>query len=148
MRLSPRAAVEDLVLLAAVGDDLDLAHNNIIARDGAVHVSGKGELEFADARGGQRELRAAHAARFDRHRLFRRIVVEGEPVFPLDLKADLAGLAGVVVNRDGERNLVALGERDRKIEVRQRSPETPSGSKSRCPALRKQWKPAWPCATW
>ena len=65
----------------------------------------------------ERELRGAHAARLRRDSFFRRIVVEGEPVFRLELQADLAGLAGVVVDRDGQRDLVALGERDRQIEI-------------------------------
>ena len=109
--------VEDQILLATVGDDLDLADDDVIARGRALHVGGEGELEFADARGGERELRSTHAARFSSDGFFRRVVIEREPVFPLELEADLAGLAGVVVNRDGERDLVALSERDGKIEI-------------------------------
>jgi hypothetical protein len=53
--------VEDQVLLATVGDDFDFADNDVIARNGAIHVGREGELEFADARSGERELRSSHA---------------------------------------------------------------------------------------
>ena len=101
-------------------------------------MSREGELEFADARGGDRKLRTAYAAHFSGDGFFRRIVVEGKPVFPLELETDLPGLTGVVVNRDRQGDLVALGERDRKIEIHGRNPGTPSGSRLRCPARRRQ----------
>ena len=44
-------------------------------------------------------------------------LVERVPVFGLELEADLAGFAGVVVDGDGDGDAVALGERDRQIEI-------------------------------
>ena len=77
------AAVEDEVLLAAVGDDFDLADDDVGAVCGAVHVGGERELEFADAFGVEGELRAADAAGFDGDSLVGRVVVEREPVVGL-----------------------------------------------------------------
>ena len=60
-----QAAVEDQVLLAAVGNDFDFAHHDVGAVGSALHARGKRQLEFADALGFERELRSAHAAGID-----------------------------------------------------------------------------------
>ncbi len=73
------AAVEDEILLAAVGDNLDLANNDVVAGFTAcntVHLGREGELELADAVGMDGELRTADAARFDSNGLFGAVVVQ------------------------------------------------------------------------
>ena len=57
-----QAAVEDQILLAAVGNDFDFAHHDVGAIGPAFHARRERELEFPDALGFERELRAANAA--------------------------------------------------------------------------------------
>ena len=57
-----QAAVEDLVLLAAIGDDFDFADHDVGAIRAARHARGERQLEFADALGFEGELRTADAA--------------------------------------------------------------------------------------
>jgi hypothetical protein len=111
-----QAAIEDEVLLASVGNDFDIADNDVVV---AVHVGGEGELEFSDAVGAEGELRAADAAGFDGDGFVGGVVGEGVPGVRvgLELKCDAAGFAGVVVDGDRDGDAVALGKGDGEIEV-------------------------------
>ena len=114
------AAVEDDVLLAAVGDDFNLADDNVFAGvgvQGVLHAGGKRELELADAVGVEGEARAADAAGFDGNSLLRAVVVQRVPIAGLEPEADFAGVAGVVIDGDGNRDAIALGQRDGQVQV-------------------------------
>ncbi len=118
MHGSFEAAIEDKVLLATVGDDLDFADDDISTIGATVHMCGEREFELADALGVEGELRAADAAGFDRYGLLVVVVVQTKTTSSgCSLRLDLAGFAGVVVDRDRDGDTVALGERDGQVEV-------------------------------
>ncbi len=70
LRRAFEASVEGHGLLAAVGHDLDIAHDDIGARRRSAHFRKERELELADALSLDGELRAADASRFHRDCLF------------------------------------------------------------------------------
>ena len=57
-----QAAVECQGLFAAVGDHFNLAHDNIRAFGGVVHLGLEGQFKLADTFGFNGELRRANAA--------------------------------------------------------------------------------------
>ena len=78
-----QAAVEDQVLLAAVGNDFDFADHDVGAVRAARHARGERQLEFADALGFEGELRAADAAGIHGDGLVGDVVHQREPVVRL-----------------------------------------------------------------
>ena len=63
LRSAFEPAVKDQAPLATVGNDLNLANDDVVERLGcSVHVGAEGELEFADAICVDGELRAADPA--------------------------------------------------------------------------------------
>ena len=112
-----QAAVEDQVLLAAVGHDFDFAHHDVGAIHAARHARGERQFEFPDALGFERELRAADASGFHGEGLGGNVVHQGEPVVGLQLQAHVAGGGRVVVGGDGNGDAIALREGDGQIEI-------------------------------
>ena len=82
------------------------------------------QFEFADAFGFDGELRPTHAAGIDGDGLIGDVIHQAEPVVGLQFQADVAASAGVVVGRDGNGDAVALRERDRQVEVDEKSWKT------------------------
>ncbi len=82
-----------------------------------VHLCGDRELEFADSLRFYSELSAAHTARINSYCLFWTVVDQRKPIIFIELQAHLAGLARVVIDRDGNRNPIALRQRNRQVQI-------------------------------
>ena len=112
-----QAAVEDQALLPAVGNHFNFPHHDI----GAVgcrscaqqSVSLNLPMRFASSV----NCDAANAAGIDRDRFIRDIVDQREPIVRLELEADVAARAGIVVYGHWNRDPVALRERDWQVEI-------------------------------